>query len=124
LATTEDSRFYGLSKAFDESFSNKDMDQVVLQYQVKYDKDLECGGGYMKIGPKQDDLKAFGDPTPYNIMFGPDKCGYTERTHLIFNYKGTETLCESPSTASISQEEERIITGLVIDQFSLIMYIV
>merc|ERR1712087_721375 len=34
----------------------------------------------------------FGDPTPYNIMFGPDKCGYTKRTHLIFNYKDKNVL--------------------------------
>merc|ERR1719440_994354 len=28
-------------------------------------------------------------------MFGPDKCGYTKRTHLIFNYKGTNVLKKS-----------------------------
>merc|ERR1711862_611711 len=53
------------------------------------------GGGYVKIGPKLDDLSTFGDPTPYNIMFGPDKCGYTNRTHLIFNYKGSNVLKKS-----------------------------
>merc|ERR1712146_595631 len=31
----------------------------------------------------------------YNIMFGPDKCGYTKRTHLIFNYKGRNVLKKS-----------------------------
>merc|ERR1711935_537329 len=45
-----------------------------------------------KIGPKMDDPATFGDPTVYNIMFGPDKCGYTKRTHLIFNYKGKHVL--------------------------------
>merc|ERR1712007_315041 len=55
----------------------------------------ECGGGYLKIGPKVDDLAAFGDPTVYNIMFGPDKCGYTKRTHLIFTYKGKNVLKKS-----------------------------
>merc|ERR1711907_281208 len=29
------------------------------------------------------------------IMFGPDKCGYTKRTHLIFNYKGKNVLKKS-----------------------------
>merc|ERR1712115_645902 len=38
------------------------------------------------------DLSTFGDPTPYNIMFGPDKCGYNKRTHLIFNYDGKNGL--------------------------------
>merc|ERR1712232_184205 len=31
----------------------------------------------------------------YNIMVGPDKCGYTKRTHLIFNYKGKNVLKKS-----------------------------
>merc|ERR1711879_1072402 len=63
-----------------------------IQYQAKYEKDIECGGGYLKLGPKLEDLTKFGDPTPYNIMFGPDKCGYTKRTHLIFNYDGKNVL--------------------------------
>merc|ERR1712203_85722 len=67
-------------------------------------KDIECGGGYLKIGPKMEDAKAFGDPTEYNIMFGPDKCGYTKRTHLIFNYKGKNVL--KKSDLSYKQENE------------------
>jgi len=58
----------------------------------------------LKIGPKLDDLTTFGDPTPYNIMFGPDKCGYTKRTHLIFNYKGKNVL--KKSDLSYKQEGE------------------
>merc|ERR1712139_488203 len=38
------------------------------------------------------DPTTFGDPTAYNIMFGPDKCGYNKRTHLIFTYKGKNVL--------------------------------
>merc|ERR1719188_2865451 len=67
-------------------------EEIIIQYQAKYEKDVECGGGYVKVGPKQDDLTTFGDPTKYNIMFGPDKCGYTKRTHLIFSYKGKNVL--------------------------------
>merc|ERR1719197_1878737 len=90
LYTSEDSKFFGISAAFD-SFSNKGKD-MIIQYQAKYEKDVECGGGYLKMGPKIDDQKTFGDPTPYNIMFGPDKCGYNKRTHLIFQYKGKNVL--------------------------------
>jgi len=50
------------------------------------------------------DPATFGDPTPYNIMFGPDKCGYTKRTHLIFNYKGKNVL--KKSDLSYKQEGE------------------
>merc|ERR1711975_163263 len=55
-------------------------------------------------GPKMADGTTFGDPTPYNIMFGPDKCGYNKRTHLIFNYKGKNVL--KKSDLSYKQEGE------------------
>jgi len=93
IQTSEDAKFYGLSAGFD-SFSNEGKD-LIIQYQAKYEKDIECGGGYVKVGPKMADQKTFGDPTDYNIMFGPDKCGYTKRTHLIFNYKGKNVLKKS-----------------------------
>jgi len=90
LQTVEDSRFFGISAPFDK-FSN-DGKELIVQYQAKYEKDVECGGGYLKMGPAPADLKTFGDPTPYNIMFGPDQCGSTKRTHLIFQYKGKNIL--------------------------------
>mmetsp|Transcript_8418 Transcript_8418/g.9455 ORF Transcript_8418/g.9455 Transcript_8418/m.9455 type:complete len:250 (-) Transcript_8418:59-808(-) len=93
IQTSEDSKFFGISAGFD-SFSNEGK-ELIIQYQAKYEKDVECGGGYVKIGPKMDDPTTFGDPTVYNIMFGPDKCGYTKRTHLIFNYKGKNVLKKS-----------------------------
>jgi len=93
LQTAEDSRFFGISAGFD-SFSNEGKD-LYIQYQAKYEKDVECGGGYVKVGPKMSDPAAFGDPTPYNVMFGPDKCGYNKRTHLIFSYKGKNVLKKS-----------------------------
>merc|ERR1711959_546866 len=93
IQTAEDSKFFGVSAAFD-SFSNEGK-ELIVQYQAKYEKDVECGGGYLKIGPKMDGQSKFGDPTVYNIMFGPDKCGYTKRTHLIFNYKGKNVLKKS-----------------------------
>lgn len=33
----------------------------------------------------------FSDKTPYSIMFGPDKCGGTNKVHLIFRYKNPKT---------------------------------
>lgn len=86
LRTAEIMKFYGIAASF-ESFSN-DGKELVIQYQAKYEKELMCGGGYLKIGPRQDDLTTFGEPTPYNIMFGPDQCNTEKRTHLIFTYKG------------------------------------
>jgi len=93
IQTSEDSKFFGISAGFDK-FTN-DGKELIVQYQAKYEKDIECGGGYLKLGPALSDPTTFGDPTAYNIMFGPDKCGYTKRTHLIFNYKGKNVLKKS-----------------------------
>merc|ERR1712048_1377480 len=108
IQSSEDSKFYGISASFD-SFSNEGK-TLIIQYQAKYEKDIECGGGYVKIGPKMDDPTTFGDPTPYNIMFGPDKCGYTKRTHLIFNYKGNNVL--KKSDLSYKQGEDSGVSHL------------
>merc|ERR1711972_932251 len=121
-----------------DSFSNAGKD-LILQYQAKYEKDVECGGGYFKVGPKMSDPTTFGDPTPYNIMFGPDKCGYTKRTHLIFNYKGKNVLKKTDlsykqegegtshlyrmilkpdNTVRVEIDEEKIYEGSIKDDWS------
>jgi len=89
LKTSQDARFYAIGASFPK-FSNKGED-LVIQYTVKHEQNIDCGGGYLKIGPTTD-LKDFHGETKYNIMFGPDICGATKRTHLIFNYKGTNHL--------------------------------
>jgi len=90
LKTGEDARFFGISTEF-TPFSNKGKD-FVIQYQMKHDQEIECGGGYIKVGPKPEDLAKFGDPTEYYVMFGPDQCGGTQRIHVILNYKGKNHL--------------------------------
>ena len=59
----------------------------MLQFSVKHEQDLDCGGAYIKLlGPDTDQAK-FGGDAPYQIMFGPDVCGSSNRkTHVIFNY--------------------------------------
>jgi len=85
IQTSEDARHYGLSAKLDETFSNEGKD-IVLQFSVKHEQELDCGGGYIKLLPDIDQSK-FGGDSPYNIMFGPDICGPSNRkTHVIFNY--------------------------------------
>jgi len=87
IQTSEDARFYGISAKMDSAFTNKDK-ELVLQLAVKHEQDLDCGGAYIKLmGPDVDQAK-FGGETPYQIMFGPDICGYSNRkTHAIFHYE-------------------------------------
>jgi len=85
IKTGEDARFYGLSAPLKETFSNKGKD-LVIQMSVKHEQDLDCGGAYVKLLGDMDQSK-FGGDTPYQIMFGPDICGPSNRkTHVIFNY--------------------------------------
>lgn len=85
IKTSQDARFYGLSAKLAKPFSNEGKD-LVLQYVVKHEQRLDCGGAYIKLLGPELDQASFGGDTPYQIMFGPDVCGSTKRTHVIFNY--------------------------------------
>ena len=45
---------------------------------------LECGGAYLKLLQDNKKLKTdeFSNASPYVIMFGPDKCGATNKVRL------------------------------------------
>jgi calreticulin len=101
IKTSQDARFYAISSKIAEPFSNEGKD-LVVQYTVKHEQNIDCGGGYLKILPSNLDQKTFNGDAEYNIMFGPDICGSsTKKVHLIFNYKGKNHLlkknvpCES-----------------------------
>lgn len=85
IQASEDARHYAISAKLDSPFTNKDSD-LVLQYSVKLEQELDCGGAYIKLMGDTDQSK-FGGDSPYQIMFGPDICGPSnKKTHVIFNY--------------------------------------
>lgn len=87
IKTSQDARFYALSSKFAKKFSTEGK-TTVLQFLVKFEQGIDCGGGYLKFLPSFDQTK-FDGSTEYNMMFGPDICGSsTRKVHLIFNYKG------------------------------------
>ncbi|KAI5390387.1 Calreticulin-3, variant 2 [Lathyrus oleraceus] len=62
---------------------------LVLQYSIKFEQDVECGGGYIKLLSGYVNQKKFGGDTPYSLMFGPDLCGtQTKKLHVILSYRG------------------------------------
>jgi len=65
----------------------------VLQYEVKQQETVNCGGSYIKLisSHKTFEPKQFNDQTPYTIMFGPDKCGSNNKVHFIFRHKSPKT---------------------------------
>ena len=52
---------------------------------------LECGGAYLKLLKDSKALHAeeFSNASPYVIMFGPDKCGATNKVRCSF-FRGTQ----------------------------------
>merc|ERR1711865_215441 len=107
LQTSQDAKFYGISAAM-PTFSNKDK-TLIVQYSVKHEQSIDCGGAYLKLGPAPFDGKAFNGDTKYNIMFGPDICGMTKRTHLIFNYND-ENLLKTKDIRTESDELTHVYT--------------
>lgn len=73
LQTSQDARFYALSNKF-TPFTNKDK-PLVIQFSVKHEQNIDCGGGYLKIFDCKLDQKDMHGESPYEIMFGPDICG-------------------------------------------------
>ncbi|XP_035269587.1 calreticulin 3a [Anguilla rostrata] len=91
LQTSQDARFYAVSSRF-EPFSNEGK-PLVIQFTVKHEQKIDCGGGYVKVFPADLDQADMHGDSQYYIMFGPDICGYsTKKVHVIFNYKGKNHL--------------------------------
>lgn len=90
LQTSEDARFYAISAPLDAPIDNTDKD-LVVQFSVKFEQDIDCGGGYIKVLNNLTPKKFDGD-SPYNLMFGPDVCGSDRKVHAILSYKGENKL--------------------------------
>ncbi|XP_074060495.1 calreticulin-3 isoform X1 [Macrotis lagotis] len=86
LQTTENAKFYAISSRF-KPFSNKGK-TLVIQYTVKHEQKMDCGGGYIKIFSSDLDQKNLNGKSQYYIMFGPDICGFDiKKVHVILFYK-------------------------------------
>ncbi|KAG5436909.1 hypothetical protein PCK2_001041 [Pneumocystis canis] len=93
LVIKKEASHHAISAKFLQPINNKGK-ALVVQYEVKLQNKLECGGAYLKlITASNEDIryKEFNDQTPYTIMFGPDKCGSTNKVHFIFRHKNPLT---------------------------------
>jgi len=83
---------HAISAPFDKPipFSDK---PLVVQYEVKYQKGGNCGGGYLKLLEDgfQTSGKEFSDTTPWVVMFGPDLTCPGTKVHFIFRHKSPKT---------------------------------
>ncbi|KAF1969044.1 calnexin-like protein [Bimuria novae-zelandiae CBS 107.79] len=92
LVLKDKAAHHAISAKFPKAVNNKD-NTLVVQYEVKLQNGLECGGAYMKLLQDNAALHAeeFSNSSPYIIMFGPDKCGATNKVHFIFRHKNPKT---------------------------------
>lgn len=88
LAVNVKHQHYGLTHVLETPFDNTGK-TLVFQYEVRYHDGVGCSGAYAKLLLKQDgfDALALEEASPYVIMFGPDKCGATNKVHFIVRQK-------------------------------------
>jgi len=125
LKTLQDARFYAISTSFSE-FSNKGKD-LIIQFSVKHEQNIDCGGGYIKLIPgdsltDQKDFQGGEKETKYNVMFGPDICGYTKKVHFILNNKGTNHLIKEEIPCE-SDEFTHVYTGILSSDNTFKVYV-
>jgi len=88
IQTSTDARHYGISAPLSTPFSSAAKKDLVIQYSVKHEQKIDCGGAYIKLLPGGDKFEStkFGGDTPYAVMFGPDICGHSnKKTHVILH---------------------------------------
>jgi len=92
LQTSEDAKFYMAARNFEHDFDNTDQ-TLVIQFSVKHEQKIDCGGGYVKVYAPDTNLATLDGKSPYNIMFGPDICGSSKKMlHVILGKKGDNHL--------------------------------
>lgn len=68
IQTSQDAKFYARSAKF-QPFSNEGK-TLILQFTVKHEQKIDCGGGYIKLFPADVDQEAIHGETEYYVMFG------------------------------------------------------
>lgn len=94
---------------------------LVVQYEAKFQKGGNCGGGYVKLleDGYQSKGQEFSDKTPWVIMFGPDLTCPGTKVHFIFRHQNPVTKefeekhLVSPPTPSIG--DSTILYTLIVE---------
>lgn len=99
-----------ISKKLKKPFQFSSKKPLVVQYEVKFQNPMDCGGSYVKLIAQDSNFKLenFHDKTGFSVMFGPDKCGTENKYHFIVRYK-------NPVTGEI--EEKHAKKSQLIDAF-------
>merc|ERR1719405_140183 len=85
----EPNRMYGVAAEIKPPF--KLDDKLVIQYESTLTDGLTCGGAYIKLLESPVDTSKFDNESPYVLMFGPDRCGATDKVHFIVRQKNPKS---------------------------------
>eukprot|EP01080_Neovahlkampfia_damariscottae_P001802 gene1802-944_t len=113
IKTSQDAKFYDLSTKFGKVF-NTDGKDLVLQFNLNYKQDIDCGGGYIKFLYEGLNQENFDGSSEYGIMFGPDVCGSTKKVHLILNYNGKNVdWKKTNNVGALSDTNAHVYTAII-----------
>jgi len=123
LFVPEEAQRYAVFGSLEKVFNFEEESTFVVQYEVRLHNELQCGGAYIKLASQQGDDWSPPDvtnETPYTVMFGPDKCGGTNKVHFIWRFKNPVTgeykehhLKNTPSPAGTSDKKSHLYTLVI-----------
>jgi calnexin len=89
LVLKSKAKHHAISAKLNKPYKFSEKKPLVIQYEVKFQNALECGGAYVKLLEDEPNLSLenFYDKSSYSVMFGPDKCGTEKKFHFIVRYK-------------------------------------
>eukprot|EP01052_Picozoa_sp_SAG31_P006825 SAG31_NODE_318_length_17799_cov_79.857571_14_plen_368_part_00 len=98
LEIMSEARKHGIAAKFNYPVALGDK-PLVVQYEVRLEKPHTCGGLYVKLLQEDEtrDLSTLNGDSEYAIMFGPDKCGGTNKVHFILKH-------ENPVTGEVEEK--------------------
>lgn len=91
LLMAKEAAYYAISKKLPQTYVRGKDDDLVVQFEVKFQEGVTCSGGYIKLLSEGSVGEEFSDRTPFEVMFGPDICGSESKVHFIINKKDQET---------------------------------
>lgn len=89
MVTYHEKAFAMIGRILEKPITVKDGESLVVQYEMKVQTELECGGAFLKLLPpvNEAELGSYGstDSPILELLFGPDHCNpYTDEIHLGF----------------------------------------
>jgi hypothetical protein len=109
LLLSKKDKYYGLTLPFQTPLTMGDSPSIVIQYEIKFEEVLACGGAYVKL---LRDITDFGDvnkDTPYSILFGPDKVTHSLTHPLTHSLTYLLTYSLIPNSISVYQIKVKFI---------------